>query len=133
MARIRVSIPEYHTVARIRATELAAWLDQQADRWWIADGETHLMETLNFPCPGDELASIIRRYGNRQLELLQDIEAPAEVPQIMAAQFEEFANTDNRHYARNFLLRWEGTTRLWLLSEDVPASQSSDEEIESGE
>ena len=133
MARMKLVVPEYHIVARIRAAELAAWLNGQADRWWIADGETRLMETLNFPCPGDELANVIGSKGDRQLEVLQDGEAPADVPQIAAAQFGNFANTENRHDARNFLLRWEGTKQLWLLSEDVPASESSEEATRSSQ
>lgn len=131
MAKARVVVPEYHTVARIRAAELAAWLNEHADRWWIADGETRLMETLNFPCPGDELASVIGQNGDRKLEVLQDGEVPAVVPEVNAGQFGGFANTDNRYEAKNFLLRWEGTKQLWLLTEDVPASESSDEETNS--
>jgi hypothetical protein len=131
MAKVKGAVPEYHVIARIRASDLAAWLNGNKDQWWTADGESHLMETLNFPCPGDELAEALQQYGEQQLEILRDIAAPANVPEVTASQFEEYANTKNRYEGRNFLLRWQGNDRLWLLTEDVPTSESYYDEKES--
>jgi hypothetical protein len=125
MGKVKLIVPEYYAVARISAAELAKWLGEHAMQWWTADGEAHLMETLSFPCPGNELADAISKLGDQQAEIMQDRQTPVEIAEISASDFESYANTENRNDARNFLLRWQGAKRLWLLSEDVPASESS--------
>ncbi len=49
------------------AAALADWIDSQPDRWWLVDGDPHLMGVLDLPCPSDELAPEIRKYGKNLL------------------------------------------------------------------
>jgi hypothetical protein len=54
----------------IKPTELAEWLDQEPETWWIVDGDPRLTGQVDFPCPSEELSEALRRYkkgssGNR--------------------------------------------------------------------
>ncbi len=47
----------------LRPSELADWLDREPDTWWIIDGDPRLTgERIDLPCPGEELAELLRRY-----------------------------------------------------------------------
>ncbi len=57
---------------QIEPSKLADWLESQGtDIWWSVDGDRFLTGRISFPCPADELASLLRQV-NRPL-LVRDL------------------------------------------------------------
>ena len=44
----------------IKSEELANWLDDQPESWWIVDGDPVLTSHVDFPCPSEELSAELR-------------------------------------------------------------------------
>lgn len=108
----------------ITSSELAAWLDQQANAWWQVDGDPVLMGRLNMPCPSDELAAELRKFGLKRLMVVDtQPNAQAHGDVITRHDFPLLADKENRRGERNFLLRWDDGSNFWLLTEDIPASE----------
>ena len=78
MAKVR--LPQFRPVATIDARQLAKWLDANQNEWWRVDGEPGLIGRIDFPCPGDELAEVMRGFGPRTLEILSDRRPTGELP-----------------------------------------------------
>ena len=54
------ALPHY----QLPTDALATWIEEQGTAtWWSVDGDPLLMERLDLPCPGDELASELRKIG----------------------------------------------------------------------
>lgn len=54
------------TVLNIEASAFAEWLAQQpGERLWTVDGEERIAGALRLPCPGRDLAAMLRLWGGR--------------------------------------------------------------------
>jgi hypothetical protein len=126
----------------ISSSELAAWLEKQGeDRYWYVDGDPLLTGRLSFPCPGDELATELRKI-NRQL-LVQakedDAGARGQVIDVVkldsaVAKFREnhrlTGPTPRWAEDRVLYLCWSGSPHEWLLVEDsATTAQNRADEI----
>ncbi len=102
----------------ILAASLAQWIEAQPDRWWSVDGDPLLTSLLDFPCPSDELAPMIRKIGKRLL--LQDKNAlsTAQGEEIESDMLDALSDTTNRQRQRTWCLSWQGSEIDWLLIED---------------
>jgi hypothetical protein len=122
----------------ISSTELACWLEEQADVWWNVDGDPLLTGLLSFPSTSDELAGILRRL-NRPL-LVQDrrAEPKGKGERIDGRKLDELATTlgNNVHVTnggakpswagdRLFFFSWKDTPGEWLLVEDGATTESN--------
>lgn len=106
-------------------TDLADWLDAQHGTWWFVDGDPDLTAELDFPCPNDELAAVLRKQDRLLLVLDRTPASQAHGEQINGPAFERLANRDERYGNRHFVMQWAGSDTPWLLSEDREASESS--------
>ena len=53
-------LPRYE----VSAEELAKWVEiQEDDCYWSVDSDPLLSHSVSFPCPGDELATALRKIG----------------------------------------------------------------------
>lgn len=110
------------------STELAAWVDQQPDMWWMVDGDPLLTGRLSFPCPSDELAADLRELNRPLLIRAKSPDAtgqPVGRDKIdsLASQFYENIHTDGREHPpwasdRLLDLWWKDRPGGWLLAED---------------
>ena len=101
----------------IKSEDLAKWLDDQPESWWIVDGDPVLTSHVDFPCPVEELSAELRRvrkplrmFDPRNNSTAHGDAAPLE-------QLDDIADTDNNSQARTYLLSWDGYDIQWLLSE----------------
>ena len=124
----------------IPSREVARWLDSQPDTWWSAGVDDLLISRLNFPCPSDEVADVLREV-NKNLVVYTDKSIGIEDGrQIDSQVFPLLADTHNRYENRDFLVSWQGSNRKWLLGEDKWAAKALtddspeewDEEAEDG-
>ena len=106
--------------------ELAQWLEDQADTWWIVDGDPVLTSHVDFPCPTEELSAELRRVKKQLWVFDPRKDADAKGQAIPVAQLNEIADTENKAQARTYLLSWEGDGIQWLLAEDPEAAKVSD-------
>lgn len=116
---------------QLSANSLATWIeDQGTEIWWSVDGDPLLMERLDLPCPGDELASELRKI-NRPLVL--DVEGMADDArgqQVTADDLHkllEGTELDNDLLSRRYRvlhLSWKGSDVDWLLVEDAKTTES---------
>ena len=104
----------------VRAESLADWIERQPDRWWVVDGDPLLMSLVDFPCPGDELAPVIRRIGKDLL--LQEIASNRNGGgEVGADRLDALCDTSDNHQQKTLLLAWEDSDIDWLLVEDKAA------------
>jgi hypothetical protein len=111
---------------RISAEDLAKWIeDQGPDSWWSVDGDPLLMQSVGFPCPGEDLAAALRQLG-KPLLLLDSREKPSAAGQtIRSTQLADAAYTDPSG-GRVFPFCWEdGPDSDWLLVEDKESAARS--------
>lgn len=113
---------------QIAVDQLADWIVRQGDdRWWTIDGDPTLTGQLDLPCPGDELAAVLRRNGPTVIVWDPERASAARGEQITADELDRFAlpwpdetvpvtkNTGERA----LLLSWPGSSpEEWLLIED---------------
>ncbi|MBI4580346.1 MAG: hypothetical protein HY718_11630 [Planctomycetes bacterium] len=104
---------------RITAEQLATWLERQRDAWWSVDGDPRLMEQVDFPCPGDELAPAIRNIGVDVLVGDPGGKQLSRPGQVDADELDRYADTDNVDHERVFLCSWADSDIEWLLCEDI--------------
>lgn len=109
----------------IKAENLANWLDDQPDSWWIVDGDPVLTSHVDFPCPSEELSAELRRV-NKPLRMFDPREgSKAQGEAVPIEQLDDMADTDNNSQARTYLLCWDGDDIQWLLAEDPDAAKES--------
>ncbi len=105
---------------RVSAATLAQWIESQPERWWLVDGDPYLMSRVDFPCPSDELAPMIRKAGKDLLVLDKDPASGARGEVVEASKLDQFVDTRNRRHAKTLLLSWADGTDVWQLVEDEP-------------
>jgi hypothetical protein len=115
----------------LKPSELADWLDREPDTWWIIDGDRRLTgERIDLPCPGEELAELLRRYKKDlffyPIEPVLAGSQPAGET-IDGQRFGELADRDNPQQRRTFLLSWSDRDEEWLL-EEYPSWKLDDDE-----
>jgi hypothetical protein len=124
----------------VPSTGLAAWIEKQGTTvWWNVDGDPLLTDRLTFPCPGDELAEVLRRF-NRPL-LIQDPRKrqDAKGQGISEADIDSLADLlgNNVQYTgerpfwaddRIFYCCWKDSNDEWLLAEDKETSKSNEQD-----
>jgi hypothetical protein len=103
---------------KVSAKSLADWLETQPDKWWSVDGDPLLTSTVDFPCPSDELAPVIRRVGTDLLIQDQNANSAAHGQGIAPNELDKLADTSNRKRRKIFRLCWVGSDVDWLLLED---------------
>ena len=112
---MRISEKPHYTVS---STTLAEWIENQPDRWWSVDGDPLLTSIVDFPCPSDEIAPMIRGIGKNLL--LQDkntaSEAHGEV--VGLERLDQLSDTSRRRHQKILHLSWEDSDVDWLLLED---------------
>lgn len=104
----------------ISAEALAEWLEGQPERWWFVDGDPSLMSVLDFPCPSDELAPVIRKIGKPLLLRDKNAVSAARGEEIGSNVLNSLSDTNNRSCQRTWQLSWQGSEIDWLLIEDQP-------------
>jgi hypothetical protein len=114
----------------IKPAELAKWLDQEPDTWWMVDGDPRLTGDVIFPSPSREFTDILRRY--KKDLYLYPIEPSSTTPQpagrtIKRQSLDELADWDNPDKARTFLFSWSDREDMWLLTE-YPSWKLEDDE-----
>jgi len=102
----------------VTADTLASWIERQPDRWWFVDGDPILTATVDFPCPGDELAPAIRKVGKDLLLQDKNRSSNANGEIVESSRIEGLSDTNNRHHKRTLLLSWSDSNIDWLLMED---------------
>jgi hypothetical protein len=106
----------------VPASMLAEWLDRRPDTWWMVDGDPDLTSSVDFPCPGDELAAAIRNYDRNLVLRDRNPHSTAHGDRITIDQLESLGLND-RHGQRSFVLSWADSNVDWLLSEDRLAAK----------
>jgi hypothetical protein len=109
----------------IKAKELAKWLEDQPDSWWIVDGDPVLTSHVDFPCPSEELSAELRVASNslRLFDPRKDSTPHGQA--IPLEQLNDMADTNNNSHARTYLLCWDGDDIQWLLAEYPDATRES--------
>jgi len=108
----------------IPSREVAQWLDSQPDSWWMVGQDDLLISRINFPCPSDELAEVLREV-DKNLTIYTDKTIGIEDGlQIDSRVFPLLAETRNRYENRVFLASWQASNKKWLLSEDKWAAKA---------
>jgi len=102
------------------AATLAGWIERQSDRWWSVDGDPRLTSIVDFPCPGDELAPVIRKIGKDLLVYDGNNASTAHGEVIGSDRLDELADVSNWLRHKTFLLSWADSDIDWLLVEDDP-------------
>lgn len=112
----------------ISAKELAGWIDEQGgSTYWTVDGDPLLAGRLSLPCPGDELASELRKINKPLLVfdppgLSHPSAAPPKLDDLV--EREELGT-------RVLQFQWKGSDSIWLLIEDEETSESASRETSS--
>lgn len=104
---------------RVRAGELAAWLEaQDEESWWTVDGDPLLTGRVAFPCPAATLAETLRRLKR---EMLLAVSKRVPLHQVRTVDREELGSLVEHDPDGNRVLQlsWEeGPDFVWLLIED---------------
>ena len=119
------------------STELANWIEAQGlGCWWNVDGDPRLTSLVSFPCPGDELSSVLRRLNRPLLVQVKSPEAKGEpieasgIDAVVLRLREAFAprpSTSEPQWAndRFLYLCWKGSPIEWMLIEDSVSTRDS--------
>ena len=108
----------------ISAEDMAAWIDDQPTIWWFVVGDPTLTSRVDFPCPGDELSSMLRQIGRNILVYDKSPTSQAHGELIDANRLDSLADIDTPKAERTFLLAWQGDDAEWILCEDKDATDS---------
>ena len=120
----------------IPAEELAIWLERQGDSWWFVDGDPILAVRVSMPCPGEEIAVILRRLKRPLLVLDTSIHPQGKGEVIDNTQLDRLMvrwgdgmtwppgqrplSADNRF----LYFSWKGSDDEWMLREDLETTES---------
>ena len=109
----------------VKPAELAKWLDQEPETWWMVDGDPRLTGQVDFPCPSEELSDALRHY--KKDLFLYPVEpistGPKPAGQVIGRErLDELADRNNPQKRRTFLLTWSDRQDEWLLVE-YPSSK----------
>ncbi len=108
---------------RIKSKDLAKWLDDQPDSWWIVDGDPLLTSHVDFPCPSEELSAELRAL-NKSLRVFDPRKnSKAHGQAVRLEQLDDMADTNNNSKAKTYLLCWDGDDIQWLLAEYSDAAK----------
>jgi hypothetical protein len=107
----------YHT---LRAEELAKWLEDQPERWWVADGDDVLVSEISLPCTSDEMAEAILNHGQPLIIYETNREVAKKPPEVKAEDLDDFLDMRNPKKRRTLFLSWQGSNTEWLLAETAP-------------
>ena len=107
----------------VKAADLGDWFARQGEEmWWVIDGDNYLMERIGSPCPGDILATTLRKL-DRSL-LIADPEKKGSGEAVTGQGIGDLAFID-RDGNRVFQLSWDqpdaGDT--WLIYEDKETAE----------
>jgi hypothetical protein len=108
----------------IKPTELADWLDQEPETWWMVDFDPRLTGEVDFPCPSEELSDALRAYHKDLFVYPVDPASMEPKPSGQAIGWErldDLLDRDGPEGRRTFLLSWSDRDDEWVLSE-YPAS-----------
>lgn len=97
---------------------LANWIESQPDKWWAVDGDPLLTSVVDFPCPSDELAPVIRKEGKDLLVWDKTPGSIANGQTIGEDHLPGLADFTKRRHLLVFLLSWSDSDNEWLLRED---------------
>jgi hypothetical protein len=75
------------------AAALADWIESQSAKWWAVDGDPELPSIVDFLCPSDELAPVIRTKGKDLLVYDWAPDSRAQGEKIGADRLPQLANT----------------------------------------
>ena len=117
----------------ISSQELARWLESQPGTWWFVGGDDLLISKVNFPCPSDELAEALRRIGGNLVISTDKTVGIEDGRQIDSTVLPLLADTENRYKNRDFLARWQGSDKEWLLTEDKWAAKALSDDATEGD
>jgi hypothetical protein len=109
---------------KLPAATLADWLERQPDKWWSVDGDPRLTSLVDFPCPSDELAPMIRRVGADLLVQDKDPASSAQGQVIAMDDLDKLADTNKRSQRKIFRLSWQDSDVDWLLLEDEAMAEA---------
>jgi hypothetical protein len=105
----------------IDASALADWLAEHAgDRLWTVDGDARIAGTLPLPCPGRELAAMLKAWGGR-LRVFGPPGAQASSPDELAKL------ADEEDGGLVFEVAWLSNGmpgERWVLAEDTLAEEA---------
>jgi hypothetical protein len=110
------ALPHY----TVSATALADWIESHPERWWAVVGEDYLMGSLCFPCPGEELAPVIRKIGKNLLVFDKNRNDAAQGQLIQAEKLDDQVDIIGRRPRKVLLLSWVDSDEDWLLEDDEP-------------
>ncbi|HVX13588.1 MAG TPA: hypothetical protein VHC22_20560 [Pirellulales bacterium] len=102
----------------LTAKSLAEWLEGQPASWWVVDGDPLLTSVVDFPCPSDELAPVIRKIGKNLVLQDKDPHSKANGAEISCEQLDDLADVSDRHHQKTLRLSWSDASVDWLLAED---------------
>lgn len=108
----------------IKPTDLARWLDQEPETWWMVNFDPRLTGTVDFPCPSDELSDALRSYHGDLFIYPIGPASPKPNPSGQPIEWERLGDLFDREGAegrRTFVLSWSDRDDEWVLSE-YPAS-----------
>ena len=108
----------------IASRELARWLESQPDSWWFVGQDDLLISKVNFPCPSDELAQVLRQINKNIIIYTDKTIGIGDGQQIDSQVLPLLADTQNRYQNRDFLASWQGSAKEWLLTEDKWAAEA---------
>ncbi len=108
----------------IKPTDLAQWLDQEPETWWMVDFDPRLTGRVDFPCPSEELSDALRAYHKDLFVYPADPDAMEPRPSgqpIGCERLDELFDREGVEGRRTLLLSWSDRGDWWVLSE-YPAS-----------
>jgi hypothetical protein len=105
----------------LHAEALAEWVERQPDKWWVVDGDPLLTSLVDFPCPSDELAPVIRNIG-KDLLLRDKVSSSNAGGELIASdRLDALCDTGDRYRQKALRLSWKDSGIDWLLIEDKAA------------
>ncbi|HKI34999.1 MAG TPA: hypothetical protein VKA46_24295 [Gemmataceae bacterium] len=107
----------------LSAATLADWVENQPERWWFVDGDPVLTGEVYFPCPSDELASLLRKVGGRLLLYDKTPGSHARGEEVGADRLDDLCDTTDNFQQKTLVLCWDNADIDWLLVEDKEAAR----------
>ncbi|MEE8452297.1 MAG: hypothetical protein V3R99_10295 [Thermoguttaceae bacterium] len=114
----------------LAAQVLADWLDRDPDLYWTVDGDRRLATKISSPCPGDELAGVLRTIDQPLLVFDRRQPSPAKQKSVDVSQLDGLVETEELR-TRVLQFQWEDSPTEWILIEDKETSESVARESQS--